>query len=135
MRPSTLKPGNNPFLKVTEPQEDTNLEKDKETEQPEDRLQDKDLKEEEDTPKFVPLGSANVTARTSVNPVPAPAQPTSSSSSSGFVFGQNLSERVVIQENINNGDVAPEDHSSSNGTTELLFTNAAASVKDTQVCN
>lgn len=62
--------------------------------------------------------------------VPAPVQPTTGTSSTGFVFGQNLSERVVIKENLNNGE-ASTDHSSSNGTSELLFTSAAASaVKD-----
>lgn len=68
-------------------------------------------------------------ARTT-NPVPPPPQPTTSSSSEGFVFGQNLSERVVIQENVNNGEALAVDHSSSNGTSELLFTSAAASVKE-----
>ncbi|KAI5638651.1 ran-binding protein 3 [Phthorimaea operculella] len=68
--------------------------------------------------------------RITTNPVPAPAQP-AASSSSGFVFGQNLSERVVI-ENMNNGEVGAVDHSSANGTTDLLFTSAAASVKENQ---
>ncbi|XP_049865765.1 ran-binding protein 3 [Pectinophora gossypiella] len=129
LRPSTLKPGSNPFLKITDTEEEKEKVESKQEEDNVDRL--KDSQEEEEAPKFVPLGSANVTPRTS-NPVPAPAQPTTASSSSGFVFGQNLSERVVIQENVNNGDIAPVDHSSTNGTTDLLFTSAAASVKDNQ---
>lgn len=127
LRPSQLKPGTNPFLKVTEEKEEVN---EKETEPPADeRLNDK---EDAEAPKFVPLGSANVTPRTTA-PAPTPAQPATSNSSSGFVFGQNLSERVVMQQNMNNGEATPLDHSSTNGTTELLFTSAAASVKDNQV--
>nr|XP_021196244.2 ran-binding protein 3 isoform X1 [Helicoverpa armigera] len=128
LRPSQLKPGNNPFLKVSEPTEDSEAgkEKDKEETQNEDRL--KETKPETEVPKFVPLGSANVTPRTN-NTVPPAAQP--APSSSGFVFGQNLSERVVIKESVNNGEASTE-HSSSNGTTELLFTSAAASVKENQ---
>lgn len=87
-------------------------------------------KTETEVPKFVPLGS-NTNARTG-SQVPAPAQPTSSTSSASFVFGQNLSARVII-ENVNNGEAkngeAKEDNSSTNGT-ELLFTSAAASVKE-----
>lgn len=91
--------------------------------------------QEAEVPKFVPLGS-NVNARTG-NQVPAPAQSTSSTSSASFVFGQNLSARVVM-ENVNNGEAnngeAKADHGSTNGT-ELLFTSAAASVKENnQVC-
>lgn len=125
MRPSQLKPGTNPFLKVTEEKEENDEERETEVE-PDDRLNDK---EDDEAPKFVPLGSANVTPRTTA-PAPAPAQPATSNSSSGFVFGQNLSERVVMQQTMNNGEAAPLDHSSTNGTTELLFTSAAASVKD-----
>ncbi|KOB65085.1 Ran-binding protein 3, partial [Operophtera brumata] len=73
------------------------------------------------------LGSANAASRS--NPVTQPQGATTTSNASGFVFGQNLSERVMMQENINNGE-ASSDHSSTNGTTELLFTNAAASVKE-----
>lgn len=125
MRPSQLKPGTNPFLKVTEEKQEKVDENETEP-SADDRLNDK---EDAEAPKFVPLGSANVTPRTTA-PAPAPAQPATSNSSSGFVFGQNLSERVVMQQNMNNGEAAPVDHSSTNGTTELLFTSAAASVKD-----
>lgn len=102
--------------------------KEKEETPNEDRL--KESKTETEVPKFVPLGSANVTPRTA-NAVPTSVQP--APGSSGFVFGQNLSERVVIKENVNNGEAPSTDHSSSNGTTELLFTSAAASVKENQV--
>ncbi|KAL0840580.1 hypothetical protein ABMA28_015789 [Loxostege sticticalis] len=129
LRPPQLKPTSNPFLKVTENFEavtDKEKEKEKGSEAtPDDRL--KETKEEPEAPKFIPLGSSNVTPRTS-NPVVAPTQPTSSSS--GFVFGQNLSERVVINENLNNGEAPALDHSATNGASELLFTSAAASVKD-----
>lgn len=131
LRPAQLKPTINPFLKVTnevteEPLEETD--KQKEPESTEGRL-----KEDTEAPKFMPLAVSNVTSRNS-NPVPAPAQPAAASSAS-FVFGQNLSERVVIKENVKNGDMDPADHSSSNGTSELLFTSAAATVKDNQVCS
>ncbi|XP_072940260.1 uncharacterized protein RanBP3 [Epargyreus clarus] len=130
LRPPQLKPSANPFLKVSDnvlEETEPNLNKDNETKPSEDRL--KDTKEDAEAPKFVPLGSANVTPRTS-NQVPAPSQPTTSASSSGFVFGQNLSQRVIMNEVVNNGEAGGDDHSSSNGTTELLFTSAAASVKE-----
>ncbi|XP_060801186.1 ran-binding protein 3 [Amyelois transitella] len=122
LRPPQLKPGTNPFLKVNEPSEDP--EKKTEPENADDRL--KETKEETEVPKFVPLGS-NVPPR-AANPVPVPAQP--ATSSAGFIFGQNLSERVVINENLNNGEASLTEHHSSNGTSELLFTSAAASVKE-----
>ncbi|XP_050342384.1 ran-binding protein 3 [Nymphalis io] len=122
LRPPQLKPGNNPFLKVSEP-EGGNAEKKNETVTSVDtRLNET---KDEEAPKFVPLGSSSVAPRTTTS-VPTPAQPTTSTSSSGFVFGQNLSERVVIKENVNNGE-ASIDHSSSNGSSELLFTSAVAS--------
>lgn len=126
LRPPQLKPTNNPFLKATNP-EGANVEKDKEPATSVDARvnETKDV----EAPKFVPLGSGSVAPRTATS-VPAPVQPTTGTSSTGFVFGQNLSERVVIKENLNNGE-ASTDHSSSNGTSELLFTSAAASaVKD-----
>lgn len=123
LRPAQLLSGNNPFLKVSETDK-SNKKKDTEGSQ--------ETTQEAEAPKFVPLGTTNATPRTTTS-VPAPAQPPSTSSS-GFIFGQNLSERVVIKETVNNGD-ASVDHSSSNGTSELLFTSAAASVKEnSQVC-
>ncbi|CAH0727907.1 unnamed protein product, partial [Brenthis ino] len=124
LRPPQLKPGNNPFLKISDADE-AKAEKEKGTEGVDNRL--KETKEPE-PPKFVPLGSSSVAPRTNTT-VPAPVQPATTTSSSGFVFGQNLSERVVIKENVNNGE-ASVDHSSSNGASELLFTSAAASVKE-----
>ncbi|XP_023941929.2 ran-binding protein 3 [Bicyclus anynana] len=118
LRPAQLLSGNNPFLKVPDPDKSS---KEKDSERSPEKSQ------EVEAPKFVPLGATNATPRTTTS-VPAPAQPPSTSSS-GFVFGQNLSERVVIKEAVNNGDASLE-HSSTNGTSELLFTSAAASVKD-----
>ncbi|KAJ8732580.1 hypothetical protein PYW07_015179 [Mythimna separata] len=126
LRPSQLKPGANPFLKIAEPTEGSEATKEKDEETPtEDRL--KETKPE--PPKFVPLGAANVTPRTN-STVPPAGQP--APGSSGFVFGQNLSERVVIKETVNNGEASSAEHSSSNGTTELLFTSAAEKVKENQ---
>ncbi|XP_048485133.1 ran-binding protein 3 [Plutella xylostella] len=120
LRPPQLKPTSNPFLKVTEEKVE---EKKNEEEKNTDDVEEKVKEDAAEAPKFMPLGSSNATPR-SANPVPAPAQ--AATSSTGFVFGQNLSERVVMKENVNNGD-ADAEHSSSNGTSELLFTSAAAS--------
>ncbi|OWR47271.1 Ran-binding protein 3 [Danaus plexippus plexippus] len=122
LRPPQLKPGNNPFLKVSETKPSVDKDKNSNEETGENRQQES---KEEEAPKFVPLGSSSSASR-SATTMPAPSQATSSS---GFVFGQNLSERVVIKESLNNGE-ASVDHSSSNGTSELLFTSAAASVKE-----
>lgn len=126
LRPPQLKPGANPFLKVSENVETaSNKEKEKDPETSAERL--KENSEEPEAPKFIPLRST-LTPRPS-NPVVAPVD-TAASSSSGFVFGQNLSERVVINENLNNGESSSVDHSATNGASELLFTSAAASVKE-----
>ncbi|KAM3962978.1 ran-binding protein 3 [Aphomia sociella] len=127
LRPPQLKPSSNPFLKAAEPSAETDAKNESETESAVDDEKSNVPKDVAEAPKFVPLGSTNVTSRTA-NTVPAPAQP--AGSSSGFVFGQNLSERVVINENLNNGEATSVDHGSTNGTTELLFTSAAASVKE-----
>lgn len=128
LRPPQLKPTSNPFYKLAEKSENVETEKENPPQsEPVERLQDK--KEEVDSPKFVPLASGGATTRSS-STVPAPAQPTTATSSAGFVFGQNISERVVMADSVNNGDATGLDHSSSNGTSELLFTNAAASVKE-----
>ncbi|KAI8428659.1 hypothetical protein MSG28_007389 [Choristoneura fumiferana] len=124
LRPSQLKPSNNPFLKVTDTEE---VAKKPESETDKTETEERQKETKEDAPKFVPLGATGAAPRNSSH-VPTPAQP--ASGTSGFVFGQNLSERVVIQENINNGDAGPSEHNISNGTSELLFTNAAASVKE-----
>lgn len=127
LRPSQLKPGANPFLKVTEATIANPETKDKTEETTnEDRLKETEG-QEADVPKFVPLAT-NVTR---ISNVPSAVQP-APSSSSGFVFGQNLSERVELKESVNNGEASSAEHSSSNGSTELLFTSAAASVKENQ---
>ncbi|GBP29007.1 Ran-binding protein 3 [Eumeta japonica] len=130
LRPAQLKP--NPFLKASsenEP-EDKSAGKSEVTDK-EDKVEDRlkeTPKENVETPKFVPLGgTSTITPRTNSS-VTTSNQP--ASSSSGFVFGQNLSERVIFQENVNNGEASALDHSATNGTSELLFTNAVASVKD-----
>ncbi|XP_050668286.1 ran-binding protein 3 isoform X2 [Leptidea sinapis] len=131
LRPPQLKTSSNPFLKTTCETNNTEKENEKETSNDtENRLQiDKDKVE---APKFVPLQvTSSVTRPTNSTPAVSSIQPTNSSNSSAsFIFGQNLSERVVIQEAINNGNNSTQDHSSSNGTSDLLFTNAAATVKE-----
>ncbi|XP_038210636.1 ran-binding protein 3 [Zerene cesonia] len=127
LRPSQLKPTSNPFSKVTTDDVSPEKKKEKEFEAAGTETRIQETEEDVETPKFVPLGSANVTPRTNTS-VPAPVAATTSTSSTGFVFGQNLSERVVMKESVNNGDASPAEHSSSNGTTDLLFTTAAATV-------
>lgn len=126
LRPPQLKPtlNSNPFVRVTSGEE-TKENVDKKSKDESNR--ENRLKElEPEPPKFVPLGS-NVTSRNN-NSVPS-SQPVPGSSA-GFVFGQNLSERVVMKDTLNNGESTVNTHSSSNGTTTFLFTNAAATVKE-----
>ncbi|XP_059048392.1 ran-binding protein 3 [Achroia grisella] len=126
LRPPQLKTSGNPFLKVNDTSNESEVNKDTESATNADEKLN-ETKKDVDAPMFVPLASGNVTSRTA-STVPAPTQP--ASSSSGFVFGQNLSERVVINESLNNGEASTADHGTTNGTTELLFTSAAASVKE-----
>lgn len=85
-------------------------------------------------PKFVPLGSPLPPSQPRVNPAP-PSTVASTSTSSGFVFGQNLHERVSDaanadgaheknddSETVNNGASSSSSLVGSNGTTENLFT-------------
>ena len=82
-------------------------------------------------PKFVPLGTPLPPSQQRVSPAPPPAAATTSSAASGYVFGQNLHERVSdaanaestsekkeLPEAVNNGASV----SGTNGTTENLFT-------------
>lgn len=81
--------------------------------------------EETDTPKFVPLGVSNSEAgkqSTSANSLTTP----------NFVFGQNLHERILAEnENAaeaNNSQAGPStSHTNANGTSELLFSSAVKS--------
>lgn len=130
LRPAQLKPTSNPFAKTVA--QESSPEKEKNCENSENKSFENidNCKENEDTPKFVPLGSANVTTRTTTG---VPTAVTSATTSSvGFVFGQNLSERVLMKEALNNGE-SQDNHSSKNGTSDLLFTNAAANNENHQV--
>lgn len=129
-RPPQLKTGfgNNPFLRI----ETATKENEAGVSQP---SEPKESSREAEVPKFVPLGSANIASRSnSFVPTPKPiAVP-----ESGFVFGQNLSERVLMNEAVNNGATSStSEHSSTNGTPTLLFTSAAAATvkENNQVCN
>ncbi|KAK3910575.1 Ran-binding protein 3, partial [Frankliniella fusca] len=86
-------------------------------------------------PKFVPLGSPLPPTQPRVNTSSSPAVP-STSAASGFVFGQNLHEKVSdaasadttvtekneIPEAVNNGASSSSTAVGSNGTSENLFT-------------
>ncbi|KAE8753047.1 hypothetical protein FOCC_FOCC000392 [Frankliniella occidentalis] len=85
-------------------------------------------------PKFVPLGTPLPPSQSRGNPTASPAVP-STSAASGFVFGQNLHEKVSdaastetvtekseIPDAVNNGASSSSTTVGSNGTSENLFT-------------
>ncbi|CAH4020510.1 ran-binding protein 3 [Pieris brassicae] len=123
LRPPQLKPTCNLFAKITS--EELILDKKIDNEAVASTKDSND--DEDERPKFVPLGNTNVTPKTNTA---VPARVSSASTpSAGFVFGQNLSERVVMKEALNNGE-SQDNHTSTNGTPELLFSSAAATVKE-----
>ncbi|XP_015113350.1 ran-binding protein 3 [Diachasma alloeum] len=94
-----------------------------------------ETKKPEEAPKFLPLGtSSKEHHENSVN-----SAVTANSSASSFVFGQNLKERVTVaKENDNdNGEseeqeeTSKEEKSNENGSSELLFSSAAAVCRST----
>lgn len=124
----------NPFAKVTDNFIDESVTKNKiET--------DKDLKNEEkpveEKPtediklKFLPLGANTKENENNVNNTVA-----SSTSTPSFVFGQNLKERVTVSNDTESSYNSEKDQikskeSSENGSSELLFSNAAANCRAT----
>lgn len=93
-------------------------------------------KEEKSTedikPKFLPLGLNAKENENNVNSTVA-----SSTSAPGFVFGQNLKERVAVSNNAESLDKSEKDESKNeettneNGSSELLFSSAAANCRAT----
>ncbi|XP_066602944.1 ran-binding protein 3 isoform X2 [Prorops nasuta] len=88
-----------------------------------------ELKPVEDIkPKFLPLGANTKDSENSVNTV------TPSASTPSFVFGQNLKERVTVSKDTESSEsLDKEDEESEktneNGSSELLFSTAAAAVQ------
>lgn len=121
----------NPFVKATDNSidEDELITKSNKTET------NKDFKSEEKPTedvklKFLPLG-ASTKENENVNNTVA-----SSTSAPSFVFGQNLKERVTVSndtESSNNSEKeeTKSEESNENGSSELLFSNAAANCRAT----
>ncbi|KAL3267977.1 hypothetical protein HHI36_007113 [Cryptolaemus montrouzieri] len=95
---------------------------------------DNSEKKEENTngepPIFVPLvteskveNSVEKTTKESNLSTTTTTFPTSTTSTTSFVFGQNLQERVIAAET-KNEDPKPSTSLNSNGTTDMLFSNA-----------
>ena len=146
---SVLQPAKfqNPFVKVTEKSEDSeksstadsNKDKDvpKESEknpnekdnEKEEKKEEKEKEKEKEPPKFLALSASSETlgSENSINSNSVGA----SASTPGFVFGQNLKERVTVAHDADSSDSTDKDepkaeHSNENGSSELMFSNAAA---------
>lgn len=124
----------NPFAKVT----DNSVEEDdaSTTQQSNKTETNKDDKKDEKPvedakPKFLPLGVSTKENENSVNSTVAP-----SASTPSFVFGQNLKERVTVSTDTESSDnsekeEAKGEETNENGSSELLFSNAAAVCRTT----
>ncbi|XP_014476162.1 PREDICTED: ran-binding protein 3 isoform X2 [Dinoponera quadriceps] len=123
---------NNPFTKVTD---NSMEEEDNTSATPSNKAEtSKDVKEEEKPaeeakPKFLPLDISTKENENNVNSTMAP-----SASTPSFVFGQNLKERVTVSTDTESSDNSEKEEAKSdmkeeaneNGSSELLFSNAAA---------
>ncbi|XP_012234104.1 ran-binding protein 3 isoform X2 [Linepithema humile] len=131
---SVLQPAkfHNPFTKVTNNsiEEDESLTKNNKTETSKDSKSEE--KPTEDTkPKFLPLGASTKENENNVNSTVAP-----SASTPSFVFGQNLKERVTVSNDTESSDNSEKEEvkneeSNENGSSELLFSNAATNCRTT----
>lgn len=82
-------------------------------------------------PKFLPLGVNTKENENNVNNTVTPSADTPS-----FVFGQNLKERVTVSNDTESSDNSEKEEtkseeSSENGSSKLLFSNAAANCRAT----
>ncbi|XP_012271000.1 ran-binding protein 3 isoform X2 [Orussus abietinus] len=87
--------------------------------------------EEDGKPKFLPLGASTKENENNVNSTVAP-----SASTPSFVFGQNLKERVTVANDTENSDSSEKEETtgeetSENGSSELMFSNAAVVCRST----
>lgn len=124
----------NPFGKVTD---DSVVEEIDESSTRKDGTTDDSTNEdkhgEDAKPTFLPLG---VSAKENENGVDCSVTP--SASTPTFVFGQNLKERVTVSNDVDAPDPSgdeeearPSEVTNENGSSELLFSNAAASCRAT----
>lgn len=120
----------NPFAKVIDnPIEDESITKDNKTEMnAESKHEEKPA--EDVKPKFLPLGVNTKENENNVNTV------TPSTDTPSFVFGQNLKERVTVSNDTESSDSSEKEEtkieeSNENGSSKLLFSNAAANCRTT----
>ncbi|KAG7212524.1 hypothetical protein KM043_012832 [Ampulex compressa] len=123
----------NPFTKVTENSTAENSESLKQHNKSEasNESEIEEKPQEETKPKFLPLGVSTKDNENNVNSTVAP-----SASTPTFVFGQNLKERVTVANDAESSDKvdkeeAKGDETNENGSSELLFSNAAAVCRTT----
>lgn len=123
----------NPFTKAMENSiEDDSISKDNKTEvSAESKNEEKPA--EDIKPKFLPLGVNTKENENNVNNTVTPSADTPS-----FVFGQNLKERVTVSndtvtESSDNSEKEESkiEESNENGSSKLLFSNAAANCRAT----
>lgn len=81
-----------------------------------------------ETPKFVPLlqNSENSKTPVVIKPVTTAVPTSTISQASNFVFGQNLEERVIADNNSKIDEPKPSTSVNSNGSVDMLFTTAAS---------
>lgn len=124
---------NNPFTKVIDnsiEEESASTAQSNKTEASKDSTNEE--KPVEDTkPKFLPLGISTKENENNVNNTVAP-----SASTSSFVFGQNLKERVTVSTDTESSDNSEKEETKNeetneNGSSELLFSNAAVVCRTT----
>lgn len=128
---------NNPFTKITdssiEEEEDTSAAQSNKTEVNKD-ITDEEKPAEDTKPKFLPLDISTKENENNINSTMAP-----SASTPSFVFGQNLKERVTVSTDTESSDNSEKEEAKSetkeetneNGSSELLFSNAAAVCRTT----
>ncbi|RLU26162.1 hypothetical protein DMN91_002328 [Ooceraea biroi] len=138
---SVLQPAkfHNPFTKVIDDSIEEEEEENNESETRNDKAVDESMNEEklvEEDAKptvFLPLGVSAKENENSINNTVA-----SSTSTPSFVFGQNLKERVTVSndiddtlENSDKDEAKKSEETNENGSSELLFSNAAANCRST----
>ncbi|XP_001607745.2 ran-binding protein 3 isoform X3 [Nasonia vitripennis] len=143
---SVLKPAKfqNPFTKVTDiddvesasstqntKDQDTSKDSDKEEKDKQSDEQKED--KEKEAPKFLAL---NKTKETKENENILNSTMAASASTPSFVFGQNLKERVAVAHDADSSDGSEkeepkEEPANENGSSELMFSNAAAVCRST----
>lgn len=97
-----------------------------------DTEKEENKEKEKDVPKFLALGKSTKETSDGVNNINSAVA--ASTSAPSFVFGQNLKERVAVAHDADSSDSSEkeehkEEPTNSNGSSELMFSNAAA------VCN